>query len=226
MHSFLYDDILILGDSFAANRDQPNTWIRYFTETLTGSTMPARGRGYVGASWWSVRQKLIKELDRRVPKILILCHTEPMRLPNEHNLPISALSVEEPNVHMPYGKEHLKSLWHDVCDSAKLYYKNLFLQDFHIWTQMQWFKELDEILEQYDIPYVIHIHCFKSWPPYKETYTFKHGFTVEEILFDYAGPHDVGGYLNHFTDETNIRLGTKLIDVINNYTTGKHKIGL
>ncbi len=236
MYNFSHDDIVVLGDSFAASRVQPNSWVRQFTETLTGSCEPARGVGHIGGAWWSLRRELLKELSINVPKILVMCHTEPMRLQSEYDFPLNHITASEPEKHIPYGmRKELQFQYRESCHAALQYYKHLFIQDYHIWSQIQWFKELDEILSNHNIPYVIHLHCFPQWPPLKETYVFRNGLTVEEILWDYASDNRMSlnithspesEYLNHFTDQENLRLGTRLVDAINNYSNGKHKIGL
>ncbi len=227
-----HSDIVVLGDSFAKFREQPNTWVRYFTETLTGSNKPARGAGFVGCAWWSVRNELMKQLEIKVPKVLVICHTEPMRLPSEQNFPLNYITAENPDKHMLPEHVDLKLVWRQAAAAASEYYKHLYIESFHVWAQRAWFKELDEIIEGHNIPYVIHMHCFKQWPPYKETYTFKNGMTVEEILYDHSSDRrmesdkTVGRYLNHFTDEENINLGKRLVDAVISYSVGKRRIGL
>lgn len=235
VNRFSPSDILVLGDSFAAFREQPGTWIRCVTEALTGTTIPARGVGHVGCAWWSARRELIKELNIKVPQVLIMCHTEPMRLPSEQNFPLNHITASEPDAHLPHDMQDLKYVYREVAAAALEYYKHLYIQDYHLWAQEQWFKELDELTVKYNIPYVIHMHCFPGWPPTGETYTFENGLTVDEVLWEYSSDNRMdpntnttkaSEYLNHFTTEENIELGTLVINALNTYTVGRRSIGL
>lgn len=55
---FTHNDILILGDSFAASRNEPEDWPNRLTQLLTGQDFsPDRnplGCGFSGAGWWSI----------------------------------------------------------------------------------------------------------------------------------------------------------------------------
>jgi hypothetical protein len=56
---FNHNDILILGDSFCANRKTRTDWPMVVSQSLTGSNHIPRGVGFAGGSWWSVRGALL-----------------------------------------------------------------------------------------------------------------------------------------------------------------------
>jgi len=75
---YTWNDIVILGDSFCSQRKVPNHWPYRLSNLLTdkdpGPTNPARGYGWGGASWWSLKKQLPFYLKNQ-PKVLIFCHT-------------------------------------------------------------------------------------------------------------------------------------------------------
>ena len=133
------NDILIIGDSFAQARG-PGSWPYILTEQLTGqSGGEPRGRGYCGCSWWIVRDYLLKEL-AFPPKVLILVHTEPYRLPDAHGYGMSMKwgpfkSWYTDNI---YSKEQLKQ----KGLALQQYYEQLFIPEYHEWAQLAWFREV------------------------------------------------------------------------------------
>ena len=70
--NFEHKDILILGDSFCELRSLPIDWPFIVSQKLSNSSEKTRGHGFGGSSWWSVRKRLLKELELHVPKVLIL----------------------------------------------------------------------------------------------------------------------------------------------------------
>lgn len=229
---FSPNDILILGDSYASERIDPRSWTSILTSLLTeGKYTTPRGVGHEGGAWWSARKVLLQELEKKIPKVLIFCHTEPMRLPSEQDLPLNAASACNIELHI---SRH-KLAQHDcdyktIAHAATLYYKHLFIEDYHVWAQKSWFKELDEIIHENQIPYVIHMHCFPPWTD-QELYVFTHGITVEEILWDYCIDKyplemDRLNIINHFSVEQNETLAHRLYGAINNYSDGCRKLNL
>jgi hypothetical protein len=59
--SYTIDDILIIGDSFAAGRNLHTDWPLALVRQLTNDSSIAsvRGKGFSGASWWSARTCLL-----------------------------------------------------------------------------------------------------------------------------------------------------------------------
>ena len=207
---FKHNDILIIGDSFCQSRHTPEHWPYILHKTLTGiksSVMP-RGFGYGGCSWWSVRQQLLKDVSICKPKILILCHTECNRLPSDLNIGISATSVER-GVLIPTNIPVDDDQRQRLIQAGKLYYQELWVEEYHEWAQLAWFRELDQLVAAWDIPFVVHLHCFVN------NYTFKNGYTHPTSLFALAKGDQQAGF-NHFTLEENQYLSDMLANVIRN----------
>ena len=242
MVNFEWDEILIVGDSFADNQDNPNSWSNQLLNKLTKNTnlnpngimiKAPRGKGYPGCSWWSVRKKILAELKIKIPKILIICHTECNRIPSDHDLPLNAGSVQDLKQHI---LDESKLLQYDYASVAKAgidFYKHLMSEDFNRWVQCRWFSELVAITKFHNIPYVIHMNCF---PPDPAEYEFENGLLVEEILWIASSGYKLWKedgqtfklnteLLNHFTPDENKLLANCLYDAINSYSIGKRKIG-
>jgi hypothetical protein len=205
-----WDDILILGDSFAEERTPYHSWVQLVALGLSGLSYDKnripRGCGLGGTSWWSVRKSLIKELSIGIPKILIICHTEPHRLPNDKDIPLNYKSVLE--------SRHPS----DLEEAGRMYYKHLISWEFNNWAILQYFKELDEICN--GIEKVLHFYCFEG--PHTE-YTFKKGVTFREPLFNYAEKSKpfiirfLYKNLNHMILEKNRLLAENILHILDNY---------
>lgn len=216
---FETNDILIVGDSFCRHRFTPHDWPMALTEQLTGKIAIPRGEGILGASWWSTRKNLIKETNQQPYKLLIICHTEATRIPNDYAIGINPMSPVIESVSIP---DNMRGIVNekDLITASKYYYEHLFCLDYHIWAQEQWFKELDQVLEKLNVPNIIHLHCF---PPYnrKEPYKFKNGITVSNILKDQwvKSQDETKETRNHLTPENNIKFAKNLAKIIENYDT-------
>jgi hypothetical protein len=219
-----HDDILILGDSFASSRGEATDWPVLVVNRLTGSTIEPRGEGYPGASWWSVRVRLLKELKIKMPQLLILCHTELSRLPSDYDLPL--------NVGLKHGHQcnprpsnrgndpDIKvQMFPEIVKAAEGYYKYLSCIDHALWAQRQWFQEIDSIVK--DIPMVIHLHCFPQYYTDQESYVFQHGITSKEDLYTLQmslPPTTEREGRNHFSNANNVKIGNALLNVITNFS--------
>jgi hypothetical protein len=200
-----WEDILIVGDSFCAERDDDHDWPFIVSNTLSGSSKNTRGEGFSGASWWSVRKCLLTNLEINTPKILIICHTEPFRIPNDDNYGLNFRSVE------------VETFPTDLQVAARKYYENLMSKDFHEWACLQWFKELDNIIEKHKIEKVIHFFCFGGA---YSCYLFNKGVTIKNILYDisYNTPdQDIVKTFNHFTPDGNKTLAKNILNILNDY---------
>lgn len=216
---YTWNDIVILGDSFCGQRKVPNHWPYRLSNLLTdedpGPTKPARGYGWGGASWWSVKKQLAFYLKNQ-PKVLIFCHTEPMRLPNDRNKPLTLACSLDGSLR---GDPNDDDLW----TAAKLYFQHLVSEDFHLWAQQQWFRELDETLDLYpSIEQVYHLHGFYGkW----NNYEFKRGVRFKDNLFNYSHPdNDTMKYDNHLSINDNHRLAQQLAELIKNYPGDGHVV--
>jgi len=204
---FEHDDILIIGDSFCRTRDIVDSWPYIVHNKLTGIEGTPRGYGFSGCAWWSVRQLLLQEIAICKPKVLILCHTEPNRIPNELNAGMNFTSIEKDAVfatNIPIDPVKLQKL----TKAGKLYYEELFMFEFQRWAELAWFRELDHLLDDYKIPHVVHLHCFNN------DYVFRNGHTYTKILSNMCsnGPSYRG--INHFTPEENQYLGQGVTSII------------
>lgn len=223
-----HSDILILGDSFAKDRSHPTDWPMALSTMLTGSNEVPNGVGIGGTSWWTVRKCLVQALSNTSVKILIVCHTDPLRLPSDKDIGLNSGTVlgqkyDTKNSHW-YSKEEF--------DAADKYYTYLISNEFHNWARYQWFNELDNLTTS--IPIVIHLHCFYDYELTDRVvtidgYTFKHGITSSEILFhlqaqESALPNgrDMPGFRNHFSPENNVKIAQALYKAIIGFDPAKN----
>jgi hypothetical protein len=212
-----WDDILIIGDSFCACRSDSKFWPNLLCTKLSNSVKPSpRGGGFGGTSWWSGRKKLIEELAYRIPKILIMCHTEPQRIPNDYDIPLNMVSVSDiAPLSSQYPNLTSKFPLNDFSRAAIQYYKYLHSEDFYNWAIIQWYQELDYLSK--DISKVIHLHSFID-----SVYAHETGISCLTPLFDWASePLKIGSstHANHMSLEENAKLAQILYDVILKYNT-------
>lgn len=227
------DDILIIGDSFAAGRDLSTDWPLALVRRLTNddTIVTPRGKGFAGASWWSTRTCLLHELTCKTPRVLILTHTHLSRLASDYDFPLTVNTypsqIKEYNHNQfPNDMSKKRHFTNDVVTAAKMYYEHLFPAFFVKWAHKMWFTELDEILSKHDIEIVIHLHAFDTDWDKDGLYIFKNGITSKEILshlFIYRDLDDVKDNLrNHFTEVDNLAIANALYTVITDYTPDKN----
>jgi hypothetical protein len=218
---FEHKDILILGDSFCQYRESSSDWPFIVSQKLSNSNEITRGSGFPGASWWSVRNRLLKELEISVPKVLILCHTNPDRIPSDFDYKLNWAILESNRVS---PNEIDKDKNHKIVKATKLYYEELWSSNYSKWAQLAWFKELDELIEVHKIPQVIHLICFNNSPKY----VFQNSITIKENLWTLAGfdnsTYDNLGMSNHFTEDVNKKLGNRLVELLLNYQPGLQEL--
>lgn len=205
---FKHSDILIVGDSFCASRNKETNWPNKLVELLSGVSLPARGQGFGGCHWWSTRQGLISEIAISIPKVLVLCHTDHGRLPSDQNFPLNyTTTVIEESRMLPY---RIGQDYRIIQEAAKYYYKYLQSFAWDDWTANAWYTELDNLIAEHDIPYVIHLFGFENC-----MYNFKRGMTSIEILSSIQVLHD--GKDNHMTESANISVATAIADMVANH---------
>jgi hypothetical protein len=222
---FKSNDILILGDSFCSAREEPTDWPMVVSQKLTGYNHIPRGVGFAGGSWWSVRRALLEEIQKGIPKVLILCHTEANRIPNNYNLGINYGSVRDGRVDRKRCKEDIsEEKLQRIIEAGKLYYEELWSLEYCRWAQKSWFRELDQMIEKWCIPYVIHLRCFAD----SSDYIFKNSITIQEALVSIQShdPSIPSLMHNHFSDDLNQKFGNKMVELILNYETGRKKLNL
>lgn len=227
-----WDDILVLGDSFAYSRHLQTDWPMALALKLTGKEYSPdrvpRGIGFPGCSWWSVRNRLLKEIGIKVPKVLVVCHTEMNRIPSDEDYGLTLTSVSTNSVVSPQGR---LSSYHPIMRAAIDYYRHLYSEKFHMWMFQQWINELDSITMNAGIDVVIHLQCYEG----TENIVSSHGITSEQFLFEIhkrvtgeKPPHlkDAEYFRNHMNDRHSIHLANSLYDAIINFTpsdNGKRK---
>jgi hypothetical protein len=208
-----WNDILIIGDSFCAARNEDFYWPNRLCNKLTGKTGTPRGHGFGGIAWWSTRKKLIEELSNAPVQILIMCHAEAQRIPSDYDIPFNIASVTSGGLSKNYQDLNKKYPMEDFMQAAQMYYKYLHSQDFHDWTLNQWFNELPTITS--GIPHVIHLPCFNQ-----SVYPHPIGIRCKTALFDWvADPHKprTREHANHMSIEENARFSDIMYDVVVNY---------
>jgi hypothetical protein len=220
-----WEDIIILGDSFCGSRYEVEHWPNIVANSLSKKTNEpqsifARGQGFPGASWWSPRKLLLDELKKSIPEVLIFCHTDAFRLPHNLDWGINYASAIRKVVQLPFS--HDTNMPEKFSSAAQLYFEELIVGDFHEWAQLQWFLELDRIIEQNkEITRVVHLHCFEN------NYIFKQGVTCTTPLLSLTifeeklkrGEMNAKPDMqpNHFSIEDNQKLANEILNVINNY---------
>lgn len=204
-----WDDILIVGDSWCSERDNLSYWPNYLLFKLTNiSEGIPRGKGYQGCAWWSVRKRLINELNTKSAKVVIIIHTEANRIPNDADTPITIRMALEP--------KSSKKIYTIIYNAAAEYYKHLYSDNFHHWAERRWFSELDNFLEKKQVEKVIHLYGVSKEK--NQRYKFKHGVTVEHSLQPYIIVNtETVTYPNHMTYENNQKLAMFLFNLITNY---------
>lgn len=216
-----WDDILIVGDSFCSYRDTNDSWPQIATCALTGTKFDSkrqpRGKGFAGGAWWSYRKVLLQELAIKPPKVLIVCHTEPYRIPNNQDHSLNFVTAETRMLTVDNEKHPMPLA---VAEAAVSYYKELFCIDFYDWANQQWFLELDKLCNEYNVEKVLHLYCFDG--PYSD-YTFTSGVTVAGSMSAYAEKSKPVFFrfknkvINHFTVKGNKLFAESVIDLVENY---------
>jgi len=214
---FDWDDILILGDSFAMTRSKCTDWPMALTLKLTNlpydqNRLP-RGVGYGSTAWWSTRRCLLRELKIKVPKVIVICHTSTDRLYSDDDFGLNFYTLEKHGHQIDMYNPNRKILPAEIIDAALLYYKYLMSSDYDIWSITSWLKEVDSIAIEHRIPIVIHLPCFIA----KYEYVSSIGITSAEVLQDLV-TDDINIELsNHISFERNVLLANALYDAIMNY---------
>lgn len=208
-----WSDVLIVGDSFCAGRHHQHEWPQLLTCALTSQPYDAkripRGRGFSGASWWSARRCIIDELNTWPPvKVLIVCHTDAHRIPNDNDYSLNAVSVEHRWLHRERGGDDVMP--ERMALAGKLYYEELISWSFNEWAVKRWYLELEQIIDQHpSIEKIIHLFCFDG-----NFHQFKKGVTVTDTLFKHRSKNEVS---NHFDLAGNARMANSLKHILDNY---------
>jgi hypothetical protein len=222
---FELSDIVIVGDSFAFYRDQPTDWPSIVVERLTGiqvsSNRTVRGAGYPGCSWWSTRNRIIEEIQIKTPLVMIVCHTEFSRIPNDNDIGINAISAEQTGlIWLPTNCNKFST--NNISDAGKLYYRWLYSERFHQWANNCWIIELDDIIKKKNI-FTIHVPCFSTY--YSNNHDLENfqkienntGIVISQSLCDWTKNPYASDIRNHMTEIENIKFGNRMAELILNY---------
>jgi len=204
-----WDDVLIVGDSWCSERENLGHWPNQLLFELTdiAKGIP-RGRGYPGCSWWSVRKRLINELNTKSAKIVIVVHTDASRIPSDIDKPFTINSARKHSQELKSPQNRI------IYKAAADYYSHLYSANFHDWAERQWFQELDSFLIEKQVEKVIHLYGVSK----NNHYTFKSGVTVQQSIHKYLTQNtETMFYPNHMTYENNQKLAMFLNKLITNY---------
>ena len=140
-----FDRILIIGDSFCANRESESDWTAQLGKIL-GVTVD--GKGFGGQSWWACNNYLHKfksANENNNKTLLIVLHTFSGRLPNDFDLPITPsvmrITPNTANDELEFAEKEnpgLRNL------ASEFYQSKLFSIDFYEWAHRSWIKEVDQ----------------------------------------------------------------------------------
>jgi hypothetical protein len=203
-------DLLVIGDSFCADRDTNDTWPYLLNTLLSGEDKAPRGEGKGGASWWETRKNLLREFEIKIPDVLVICHTEQMRLPNDYGYSITTSTIASGEIKYCEDTRLKKKL----LKAAEYYYAYLASPEILTWVEQAWYKELDQLLSNAKVPKVVHLFSFTCC----SEYYFNHGVTVVDRLDTLCV---VGNYKNHFTPSFNKTFAGTLFNIITDYKPGR-----
>jgi hypothetical protein len=230
--------IAFIGDSFCAGIDMQE-WVRYGKRRWQfGSELPSWPslvatklnlspyyHGYCGKSWWYSRhwffQRCKKILADNQFEVIVFCHTDSTRINHLSELLINEMvpaTVEEKIL------KNAQDLW------------RVYLNDetFAHWCQYNWLLEIKNTFQH--VPRIIQFTCFD--PDLFDNFN-RSGMCFKTPLFEiqkkeHTGTHeeqikkalDIGYQPNHFNTLNNFAMSDLIIDAVNNYNPGLHKIDL
>ena len=213
-----FDKIIIVGDSFCASRDKIGDWPVKLTDLLHCELW---GYGHSGTSWWASKKALLNEpAHNKSTTIRIIVHTEPARLPNEHEYPINTGLLFAPCTDVKLDNQS------KLIETAIEFYKSeLYNENFYLWAQQAWIKELDEDTEYYvtiHIPAfdVVDLTCVKNGIfiiPGANLRSLRALSDCEIGQSNWVG-HDTRS--NHLGKKNNINLARALASIISNLQPG------
>jgi len=218
-------ELLVLGDSFCANRTEPESWVKILKNFYPNFKLT--GRGFGGQSWWHQRRWLLENFPTSPESTTaIFCHTGALRLPCVRDIPVTpwVLSLDDPTSLKNELLRHDKD--HKIFHLAKSFYSSdLYDQKFYEWASEKWFFELSELTKNFKK--VLHIFGFDS----KENKsvllnsnaivctTLLRSLSIAELSKNQSLPPSqiFGGpdtRLNHFNKHNNIQLALFLKTLI------------
>ena len=209
------DNLIIIGDSFCASR-HPNSnhaWPVILGKLLNCIVL---GRGHGGGAWWTNKLDLSTLECNPATTILIVVHTDSLRLPNDHKIPVNLGQVFVDKC------ERVTELdkWPGIREAATSFYtSDLFCPNFYHWAQQAWIKELDVDTKYYATIHIpaydsVDLSCVKngiSIIPRKDLRSLR-ALDALELEKDFARMRDPR--TNHFSNFNNIKLANALASII------------
>jgi len=183
----MFNKIVIIGDSFCANRENPITdWPLILSNKLN---VPLHGEGFSGQSFWSARRWLNHKNQQPLfnkQSLIIVCHTEYTRIPSTGNLPLnqSVLRTEFQDDIKSVTEIKIKDVLGDSTNNSDtsrinviknfllsnaqktknvlkdFYLSDLYEEDFYVWAYHAWIKELNNVSSEFYK--IIHIKGFSN----------------------------------------------------------------
>lgn len=216
--------LLIVGDSFCQSRKKLTDWPKHLGKLLD---LPVVGCGYGGNSWWTNQILLERFNEPKSNTLLIVVHTDLVRLPNDFTLPVTfGVLHDKFESSQNILNKNLK-----LFTLAKDFYESeLFSYDFYKWAQAAWIRELDSNREYYNI---IHIPAFNT----VDLSDVKNGIVLQpssdlKSLRDLSDLeiiqkpgeirwHGPDSRSNHLSDFNNVKLAEAIANVIKEVASNK-----
>ena len=223
--------IAFIGDSYCANvyhGGYPGIVLKHFNAKLV-----SQGQG--GQCLFYTYEQLVSVINKT--DFIVLCITDPYRLPNSNNLPITSgnwRNFQDSRTSMwtrrqqwtATGTQTSKEILEEFKKAVQGYYDLLINFKFHEVAQKGILMQMDELLLEHEKK-CIWFPCFEDS---MQGYIPKSGFILDTCLFEIscsefasrkeAYQHIGNNYpdhINHFNKENNQNMANLIIDVITNY---------
>ena len=136
--------IAFCGDSFCSEHWE-DTWCYIVAKHYKASSIPL---GQDGSNEYAILQRFKKLISTKIiPDLIIFCHTDPYRLPNNQNLPLGSRCAQPP--------EELTPIWSTSFD----YYDHLINHGFHELSHRAVVNEILRLVKYHTLN-VLHLRSF------------------------------------------------------------------
>lgn len=224
------EKIIIIGDSFCADRKSTNSWITYLQNYFYNYDIC--GAGHPGTAWWTHNKRYNATLDDlnghlTENDILIWVHSGALRLPNDHAVAITTavtyFDINDPQ----YDEINKENDQHrQMFNVAKEFYlSDLFSTEYYEWAELAFWKELQ--LKTAHYKKVIHLFGFPdtNFKSNRNVLMANNSILVTPTLKDLSSadkPSFIGGKddrINHFNAHNNLELAKFIIKLIDETVT-------
>lgn len=224
-----FNKLVIVGDSFCADYNDPRGWPYQLSVLLN---KPMVNYAFGGQSWWACKKFIDSlKINPQDKNLLIVVHTEPTRIPNDFELPVT------PGVlHIKPGQNHdlsgVKNSSYIVKLAQDFYSSALFSAKFYEWAQQCWIKELEATNGKF--AKIIHIPAFNTVSmnnvttgivvqPSPEIYSLRK-LSEKELADGDAGYSGFDSRLNHLNETNNTKLAEALYEIITSAEVGPNPV--